>query len=163
MIRDPWKDVEKRYKVGEVAQGTILKVNPFGLFIKLDEDIHGLAHISQLSLAPKERISERFKANQKDLFEIVSMEPKDHRLGLAITEKVEKERKKAQETIKEDKPKKEEEKKVEVSKEAAKKSDEKEDKPKATKPKKKETVTKEKETKTDSAKTKKETKKKDAK
>lgn len=88
LIQDPWKDVEKKYKVGEVVKGTILKVNPFGLFIKLDEDIHGLAHISQLSLDAKERINDKYHVNDKVDFEIVSMEPKDHRLGLAAaTEK----------------------------------------------------------------------------
>lgn len=88
LIKDPWTDVEKKYKVGEVVKGTILKVNPFGLFIKLDEDIHGLAHISQLNLDPKEKATDKYHVNDKVDFEIVSMEPKDHRLGLAAaTEK----------------------------------------------------------------------------
>ena len=84
LIKDPWSTVEEKYKTGQIITGTILKINPFGLFVKLDENIHGLAHISQLGLAPKERINDKFKPAEKADFEIVSIEPKDHRLGLAF-------------------------------------------------------------------------------
>lgn len=46
---DPWKRVGDRYAVGQTVKGTVLKVNPFGLFVELDPDIHGLAHVSELS------------------------------------------------------------------------------------------------------------------
>jgi len=84
LIRDPWEGVEKKYKIGQVVKGKILKVNPFGLFIQLDNDIHGLAHVSQLGLAPKERVSDRFRIDVEQDFTIVSIEPKEHRLGLAV-------------------------------------------------------------------------------
>lgn len=84
LLKDPWQDVGEKYKVGDKITGDILKVNPFGLFVKLDEDIHGLAHISQLGLAPKQRINEKFKADTQEEFTIVSIEPKEHRLGLAF-------------------------------------------------------------------------------
>ncbi|MFH1172983.1 MAG: S1 RNA-binding domain-containing protein, partial [bacterium] len=48
LLTDPWKDVAQKYKVGELVEGTVLKVNPFGLFVELDKDIHGLAHVSEL-------------------------------------------------------------------------------------------------------------------
>ncbi len=83
LLRDPWEDVEKKYKVGQIVEGKVLKVNPFGLFVELDKDIHGLAHISQLNLAPGQKIENVYKVNDKVKFEIVSIEPKDHRLGLA--------------------------------------------------------------------------------
>jgi len=84
LLTDPWHDVEKKYKVGQIVNGIILKVNPFGLFVELDQDIHGLSHISQLGLTPGQKISEVYKAGDKKEFTIVSIEPKDHRLGLAI-------------------------------------------------------------------------------
>src|SRR3989339_817955 len=46
---DPWKDIEKKYKIGDFVSGTVVKTTPFGLFVELDKDIHGLAHISELS------------------------------------------------------------------------------------------------------------------
>lgn len=86
LMQDPWQEVAAKYKVGQVVEGVILKVNPFGLFVSLDNAIHGLAHISQLGLAPKQKINEKFKVDQKVKFEIVSIEPKEHRLGLAYVE-----------------------------------------------------------------------------
>jgi len=82
LIKDPWAEASKKYKSGQIVKGEILKVNPFGLFVKLDKEIHGLAHISQLGLAPGQKIDELFKAGTKVDFEIMSIEPKDHRLGL---------------------------------------------------------------------------------
>jgi ribosomal protein S1 len=90
LIEDPWAGVDKKYKTGQVVEGIVLKVNPFGLFVSLDDDIHGLAHVSQLNLAPGERIQERFKAKEKYEFRIVSIEAKDHRLGLSYGEGVKK-------------------------------------------------------------------------
>jgi small subunit ribosomal protein S1 len=84
LIHDPWTEVGKKFKIGQTVPGTILKVNPFGLFVKLDDDIHGLAHISQIGLGPKEKIQDLFHAKDVIDFEIVSIEPKEHRLGLAV-------------------------------------------------------------------------------
>ena len=88
LLKDPWDAVSEKYKTSQITKGTIIKINPFGLFIKLDDDIHGLAHISQIGLAPKEKINDKFKAGEKMNFEIVSIEPKDHRLGLAYSDEI---------------------------------------------------------------------------
>ncbi|MBI4812594.1 S1 RNA-binding domain-containing protein [Candidatus Falkowbacteria bacterium] len=82
LMKDPWEKIEERYKIGQAIKGAILKVNPFGLFIKLDDDIHGLAHVSQLNLAPGQKISDAFKTGEQRDFTINSIEAKDHRLGL---------------------------------------------------------------------------------
>ncbi|NTW22267.1 S1 RNA-binding domain-containing protein [Candidatus Falkowbacteria bacterium] len=101
LARDPWDNISEKFKVGDVVKTTILKVNPFGLFVKLDDDIHGLAHVSQLALAPGQKIEELYKVNEEVDFKIISIEPREHRLGLANPaveapeEKAEKKEKKA--------------------------------------------------------------------
>ncbi len=84
LLKDPWLEASAKYQVGQVVPGTILKVNPFGLFIKLDEEIHGLAHISQLNIGPKEKITDLYKSDEVKNFEIVSISPSEHRLGLKL-------------------------------------------------------------------------------
>ncbi len=84
LVNDPWKDINKRYKIGDVVEGTILKVNPFGFFVELDPEIHGLAHVSELSDTPVEDVSKIGKVNDRLKFKIVSIEPEEHRLGLSI-------------------------------------------------------------------------------
>ena len=73
-----------KYKVGDLVSGVVLKANPFGLFVELDPDIHGLAHISELSDKPITDLNEIAKSGDTKKFRIISIEPKDHRLGLSL-------------------------------------------------------------------------------
>jgi len=124
-VEDPWKGVKDKYKVGSVVKGKILKVEGFGLMVALDNDIHGLAHVSELSNKPISDINKDFTTGQELDFEIVSMEPAEHRLGLRLAgvkgkeTKVKKEKKeedsKDEEKV-EEKKEKEEEAKVEEPK-----------------------------------------------
>ena len=84
IVEDPWKKAVEKYKVGDVVKGQILKINPFGLFVKLDDEIHGLAHVTQLGINVKDKISDLFKAGDELDFEILSISPSDHRLGLKL-------------------------------------------------------------------------------
>lgn len=84
LVEDPWKGVEDKYKVGEIVEGTILKINPFGFFVELDQDIHGLAHVSELSSKPGVDPKKIGKVGEKRSFKIVSIEPEEHRLGLSV-------------------------------------------------------------------------------
>jgi len=72
----------ERYKVGQEVVGTILKVNPFGLFVELDKDIHGLAHVSQLNLANGQKINSVYNVGDKVTLNVATIEPNEHRLGL---------------------------------------------------------------------------------
>lgn len=86
LLKDPWLEASAKYQIGQVVPGVILKVNPFGLFVKLDDDIHGLAHISQLNLEVKEKITELYQPGEENNFEIVSITPGEHRLGLKLAD-----------------------------------------------------------------------------
>jgi small subunit ribosomal protein S1 len=84
---DPWKRVKENYKVGQIIDGEVHKIEPFGLMVKLDEEIHGLAHISELSNNPIKDASElqtMFEEGKSYKFEIVNIEPAEHRLGLKL-------------------------------------------------------------------------------
>ncbi len=83
LVDDPWKHVHERYTLGQAVEGKILKVNPFGLFIELDPEIHGLAHISELAVSPGVPLEQQIKPGDVRTFKIVSIEPDHHRLGLS--------------------------------------------------------------------------------
>lgn len=80
---DPWKLVGQRYAIDQQVRGKVLKVNPFGLFVELDPDIHGLAHVSELNIQPGIPLEEQIKSGDQREFKIVSIEPEHHRLGLS--------------------------------------------------------------------------------
>ncbi len=85
LMDDPWKQVGEKYKVGEVVKGKILKINPFGFFVELDTDIHGLAHISSLGASTMNDLTAIAKEGDTRDFEIITLEPAEHRLGLKLT------------------------------------------------------------------------------
>lgn len=84
LVSDPWASIGERYQIGGLVQGTVLKVNPFGFFVELDPEIHGLAHVSELSEEPIEDVTTIAKPGDKLTFRIVSIEPNEHRLGLSL-------------------------------------------------------------------------------
>ena len=126
--QDPWADVEKKYKIGQKIKAKVLKVNPFGVFVELDKDIHGLVHISELSDKKVHNPEDIVKIGESYEFIILSIEPKEHRLGLSF---------------KTDLTKKIKEKKSDESPEA---SEKKEDKTEVVIAEKKKTATKDKKT-----------------
>ncbi|HOG45156.1 MAG TPA: S1 RNA-binding domain-containing protein, partial [Anaerolineae bacterium] len=46
---EPWSQIDERYEIGQLVQGTITKITNFGAFARLDGDVEGLIHISELS------------------------------------------------------------------------------------------------------------------
>lgn len=87
LVDDPWKSVKDKYNMGQVVEGAVHKAEAFGLMVKLDNDIHGLAHISELSDDTSydiRKMKEEFKVGSTHEFEIISIEPAEHRLGLKL-------------------------------------------------------------------------------
>jgi len=101
--KDPWSVVEEKYAVGSVVKGTVNRINPFGAFVYLDKDIHGLAHVSEMSeMFPGKNIADIIKVGQEYDWKILSIEPKEHRMGLSLNaQKDEKEKAEADKTVKE--------------------------------------------------------------
>lgn len=84
LVDDPWKSVAAKYKVGQSVKGRVLKINPFGLFVELDPDIHGLAHISELASKPVKDVNEIARIGDEFDFRIINIDPENHRLGLSL-------------------------------------------------------------------------------
>ena len=82
--KDPWEDSVKKYRIGQVVQGKVLKLASFGAFVELDQDIQGLAHIGELTDKKVQDASEVLKEGEAYDFKIISIEPAEHRLGLSI-------------------------------------------------------------------------------
>ncbi len=82
---DPWMKSAKKYAIGQEVEGKVTKVTPFGAFVQLDSDIHGLAHVSELS-ADGKTPETVLNVGEKKKFKIISIEPSDHRLGLSLKE-----------------------------------------------------------------------------
>ncbi|MEN8252153.1 MAG: S1 RNA-binding domain-containing protein [Patescibacteria group bacterium] len=107
---DPWTKITEKYNVGEIYTGKVDKINHFGAFVYLDSDIHGLAHISEFQeMYPGKKLDEKIKPKEEYQWKVLSIEPKEHRMGLVLMDdkKLEEETKKdtKEEKKSEDKPK----------------------------------------------------------
>lgn len=85
LAEDPWSKIDERYKAGDIVEGTVHKINHFGAFVYLDKDIHGLAHVSELSEQyPDKNMTELMKTGEKYSWKILSIESREHRMGLML-------------------------------------------------------------------------------
>lgn len=80
---NPWLQAEEKYQVGGIYKGKVTKLNPFGAFVHLDKDIHGLAHISQFGSYQK--MKQKLDLGKSYQFKITSIKPKEHRMSLELT------------------------------------------------------------------------------
>lgn len=81
---DPWIEATKKYKVGTVIEGVINRITPFGAFVKLDDDINGLIHVSEITDKEIKDAGEMLKVGDKVSAKIIAIDPDDHRVGLSI-------------------------------------------------------------------------------
>ena len=80
--KDPWDGIEEKYKKGDVVQGKTTKFNPFGAFIEVEPKIQGLCHISEFGT--KTKMEEKLKINQTYKFQILQVDPPEHRMTLKL-------------------------------------------------------------------------------
>jgi len=83
--QDPWLSIESKYKVGDHVKGIVTKVNPFGAFVKLDNNIHGLCHISEFG--SELNLKETLTVGGEYDFTIQSIVKEDHRMALGFGKK----------------------------------------------------------------------------
>lgn len=82
--KDPWLDIETKYKKGDVVEGKVTKLNPYGAFVQLTPKIQGLCHISEFGTRAK--METMLKVGEKYKFQILEIQPKEHRMSLKLTE-----------------------------------------------------------------------------
>ena len=81
---DPWDNIEKLYKVGDLVTGKVTKLASFGAFVGLQHDIDGLVHISQISEDRVDKIKNVLKAGQDVSARVVKIDKGERRIGLSI-------------------------------------------------------------------------------
>jgi small subunit ribosomal protein S1 len=81
---DPWANIEKLYKVGDLVQGKVTKLASFGAFVGLQHEIDGLVHISQISEERVEKIKNVLKVGQDVSARVVKIDRNERRIGLSI-------------------------------------------------------------------------------
>ncbi len=81
---DRWLELIKGYKAGQVVQGEVTQIMPFGVFVKVDNKIDGLIHISELSFDHVADPMDVVKLGQQVKLKVIDIEPESHRFGLSL-------------------------------------------------------------------------------
>ena len=90
MHADPYKDLEKKYKVNEVYKGIVTKCVDYGAFVKLDEGLEGLVHQSELSWTKKNiQTSKVLSPSQEILVKIIELDVEKKRISLSYKQTLE--------------------------------------------------------------------------
>jgi small subunit ribosomal protein S1 len=81
---DPWKAVADKYPVGSKLRGQVTSVPDFGVFVRIDEGVEGLIHVSQLSTERVDKPSSLYKVGDEVEAEVVSIDLNDRKIGLSV-------------------------------------------------------------------------------
>jgi small subunit ribosomal protein S1 len=81
---DPWDNIDKFYKVGDLVTGKVTKLASFGAFVGLQHDIDGLVHISQITEDHVDKIKNVLKTDQEVTARVIKIDRADRRIGLSI-------------------------------------------------------------------------------
>ena len=84
LTEDPYENIEKKYKVGEIYQGVVTKIMDYGCFIKLEDGIEGLIHNSELDWTNRNiKPSKILSVSQEIKFKIVNIDKETKRISLS--------------------------------------------------------------------------------
>ena len=119
LTQDPWIEAAKTFSIGKIVKGEINRITQFGAFMKLNNEINGLIHISEISPDPIKEINDTLKIGDKVEAKIITVDLDDHRIGLSIKALKEpaKKEKPAEEEVKEAPEKADKEEKTEKKEE----------------------------------------------
>jgi small subunit ribosomal protein S1 len=81
---DPWQESVAKYQIGDVIEGTVTKLVNFGAFVRVEEGLEGLIHISELSTQRVAHPGDVVKEGEVLKLKIISLDSERHRLGLSL-------------------------------------------------------------------------------
>ena len=84
LTEDPYENIEKKYKVGKIYEGTVTKLMDYGAFIRIESGIEGLVHSSEIDWTNRNvKPSKVLSVSQKIKFKIVSIDKDAKRISLS--------------------------------------------------------------------------------
>ncbi|NCP87235.1 MAG: 30S ribosomal protein S1 [Anaerolineae bacterium CG_4_9_14_3_um_filter_57_17] len=84
LLEDPWQDKVSHFKVGQLLEGTITRLTKFGAFARLEGDIEGLIHISELSENRINHPKEAVKEGDVLTLRVIRIDADQRRIGLSL-------------------------------------------------------------------------------
>ena len=84
LTEDPFQNIEKKYKIGNIYEGIVTKIMDYGCFVKIEDGVEGLIHNSELDWTNKNiKPSKILSVSQTIKFKIVSIDKDSKRISLS--------------------------------------------------------------------------------
>ena len=84
LTEDPYQNIEKKYKIGEIYEGVVTKIMDYGCFVKIEDGIEGLIHNSELDWTNRNvKPSKVLSVSQNIKFKIVNIDKETKRISLS--------------------------------------------------------------------------------
>jgi small subunit ribosomal protein S1 len=84
LVPDPWQEAYNNYPSGTVVEGEITNVTDFGVFVKLEEGIEGLVHVSEISKDKVKTPVGMYQVGDTLKAIVINVSAKDRKIGLSI-------------------------------------------------------------------------------
>lgn len=86
LLKSPWEIVLEQCHEGDIIEGTVVRLAPFGAFVELEPGVDGLVHISQLADRRVEKPEDVVQVGEQIKVKILKIDPEAKRIGLSIRE-----------------------------------------------------------------------------
>jgi len=85
LVPDPWQDdIPANFHVGDLVTGTVSKIASFGAFVRLNDELEGLLHISEISDRKIATPEEVVKAGYKVEVRVIKLDRDERKIGLSL-------------------------------------------------------------------------------
>jgi predicted RNA-binding protein with RPS1 domain len=84
ILPDPWEDIRRRYKVGDVITGTVTRLVPFGAFVQVEGGIEGIIPNAELASRRVNNPDEIVSSGQQIEAKIIDLRPDERRMTLSV-------------------------------------------------------------------------------
>ncbi len=81
---DPWQQFARTHAIGQVVPGKVTKLVPFGAFVRVDEGIEGLVHISELAERHVEIPEQVVQVNDSIFVKVIDIDLERRRISLSL-------------------------------------------------------------------------------
>ena len=80
----PWDLVAGKYAEGDVIEGKVVRITPFGAFVEVEKGVDGLVHVSQISYEWLENPTSALSIGQEVQAKILALDPAAKKMSLSI-------------------------------------------------------------------------------
>ncbi|MCS4534786.1 30S ribosomal protein S1 [Corynebacterium sp. HS2168-gen11] len=81
---DPWRVFARTHAVGQIVPGKVTKLVPFGAFVRVEEGIEGLVHISELAQRHVEVPDQVVKVGEEAMVKVIDIDLERRRISLSL-------------------------------------------------------------------------------